>query len=210
MKLLKILFWSAIIIILFVNVALAGDNAERIRETATVEHWVCKDVAELAKKYEVDGKLPEAIVAEGKPCVKSDVVSCFLSVMDKVLKKSEKEGTDAVPREDLDRLARLRDALLSELADVDDYHNRREAIEKMLAKPEKLPFMVKAGIKGFTRGEGAGNFRLAELSSNPGHAEGRFLYRVLPYVYWHPTDSLDIHLEGQGYGYTGGSQYYGK
>ena len=33
---------------------------------------------------------------------------------------------------------------------------------------------------------------------------------MLPYVSWHPTDFLDIHLEGQGYGYTGGSQYLGK
>ncbi|NVN89979.1 MAG: alginate export family protein, partial [Desulfuromonadales bacterium] len=59
------------------------------------------------------------------------------------------------------------------------------------------------------RGEGAGNFRLPELSYNPGHGEGRFLYRVLPYVYWHPTDYLDIHLEGQGYGYAGSNQYDG-
>jgi len=33
---------------------------------------------------------------------------------------------------------------------------------------------------------------------------------VQPYVYFHPTDFIDIHVEGQGYGYTGGSQYLGK
>ena len=32
---------------------------------------------------------------------------------------------------------------------------------------------------------------------------GRLLYRVKPYAYWHPTDYLDVHLEGQGYGFTG-------
>jgi hypothetical protein len=33
---------------------------------------------------------------------------------------------------------------------------------------------------------------------------------VKPYVYRHPTDYLDIHLEGRGYGFTGGSQYSGR
>ncbi len=60
------------------------------------------------------------------------------------------------------------------------------------------------------RGEGAGNYRLQDLEYNPGHTEGRFLYRILPYASWHPTDFLDVHVEGQGYGYTGGSQYLGR
>lgn len=80
----------------------------------------------------------------------------------------------------------------------------------VLAPPEEPPFEYKAGLKGVLRGEGAGNFRLSELAYNPGHSEGRFLYRILPYVYWHPTDYLDIHLEGQGYGYTGSNQYQGN
>ncbi len=79
-----------------------------------------------------------------------------------------------------------------------------------ISTPEGQPFMFQAGVKGFLRGDGAGNYRLPDLAFNPGHSEGRFLYRVLPYVYWHPTDFLDFHLEGQGYGYTGGSQYLGK
>ncbi|HEX8960957.1 MAG TPA: alginate export family protein, partial [Geobacteraceae bacterium] len=48
------------------------------------------------------------------------------------------------------------------------------------------------------------------FSYQPGHGEGRFLYRVKPYVYWHPTDWLDIHAEGQGYGFAGGSQESNK
>lgn len=71
---------------------------------------------------------------------------------------------------------------------------------------EEPTFKIKGGVKGFLRGEGAGNFRLADLSHNPGHGEGRFLYRMMPYIYWHPTDYLDIHLEGQGYGYSGSNQ----
>ncbi len=92
----------------------------------------------------------------------------------------------------------------------DEETTRRENIEKYLAHPEVPPFLYKTGVMGFSRGEGAGNFRLPDFSFNPGHAEGRFLYRVLPYFYWHPTDFLDIHLEGQGYGYAGGGQYLGK
>lgn len=92
----------------------------------------------------------------------------------------------------------------------DEETTRRESIEAFLAPPEVPPFLYEIGLKGFFRGEGAGNFHLADFSFNPGHAEGRLLYRVLPYVYWHPTDFLDIHLEGQGYGYAGGSQYLGK
>jgi hypothetical protein len=62
------------------------------------------------------------------------------------------------------------------------------------------------GVNGFFRGEGGGNFRLSDFSYDPGHSEGRFLYRVKPYAFWHPTDFLDFHLEGQGYGFTGGGK----
>ena len=82
--------------------------------------------------------------------------------------------------------------------------------EQAAPESEEPPFEIKAGVKGFVRGEGAGNFRFPDLAYNPGHAEARLVYRVMPYAYWHPTDFLDIHLEGQGYGYTGGSQYLGK
>jgi hypothetical protein len=62
------------------------------------------------------------------------------------------------------------------------------------------------GANGFFRGEGSGNFRLSDFSYDPGHSEGRFLYRVKPYAFWHPTDFLDLHIEGQGYGFTGGGR----
>jgi hypothetical protein len=85
------------------------------------------------------------------------------------------------------------------------------ASEKQTADPpEEPPFELKGGVKGFLRGEGAGNFTLEDLSHHPGHGEGRFLYRVMPYLYWHPFDYLDIHVEGQGYGYSGSNQQHGK
>lgn len=183
---------------------------QQIPEKVTIKHWSCKEIAELGKKYEATKKLPEAVVVEGKPCPKSELAGCLLSILDKVMDKCGKEGADSIPREDLDRLAALHNALKPDLAKYEGYLLRREAIEKMLAKPEVPEFEYKVGVNGFLRGDGVRNFRLPEFSYAPGHGEGRFLYRVKPYAYWHPTDYLDIHVEGQGYGFTGGSQYSGK
>jgi hypothetical protein len=121
-----------------------------------------------------------------------------------------KEGAEAIPREDLDRIAALHEALKPDLAKYEAYLIRREAIESILATPEVPPFQYRVGVKGFLRGEGTGNFTLTDFSYTPNHGEGRFLYRVLPYAYWHPTNYLDIHVEGQGYGFSGGSQHSGK
>jgi hypothetical protein len=209
-KLLYVLCVSVLLSTGFPNSARATEDAEQIPDQVTMEHWACKVIAELAKKYAASGKLPDSVVFEGKPCPKDELARSFLSVIDKVLDKRDKEGPEAVPTEDLERISRLHAVLKDDLAAMEGYQTRRETIERFLAPPEELPFEYKAGVKGFLRGEGGGNFRLPDLAYNPGHAEGRFLYRVLPYVYWHPTDFLDIHLEGQGYGYTGGSQYLGK
>jgi hypothetical protein len=203
-KMLSAVFLTAVLLMFCVTIAYAGE------ETQDIPDWSCREVSELGKKYDATRKLPDAVIAEGKPCPKSEVTGCLLSVIDRVLEKCDREGEEAVPREDLDRIARLHEALKPELAGTEGYQARREAIERILAKPEEPAFALKAGIKGFARGEGGGNFRLPDLAYSPGHAEGRFLYRVQPYVYWHPVDYLDIHLEGQGYGYTGGSQYLGK
>jgi hypothetical protein len=186
----------------------SGD--QQVPEQVTIEHWSCKEIAELGKKYEAKKKLPDAVVVEGKPCPKSELARCLLSILDTAVKKCEKEGAEAIPREDLDRLAALHEALKPELTKHEGYLVRREAIEKMLAKPEVPEFEYKVGVNGFLRGDGVRNFRLTDFSYTPGHGEGRFLYRVKPYAYWHPTDYLDIHVEGQGYGFTGGSRYSGK
>jgi hypothetical protein len=183
---------------------------QQIPEQVTIKHWSCKEIAELGEKYDATKKLPEAVTVEGKPCPKSELAGCLLSILDRVMDKCAKEGAEAIPREDLDRLSALHAALKTELLQYKGYLDVRETIEKLLAGPEVPPFEYKAGVKGFLRGEGAGNFRLPDFSYTPNHAEGRFLYRVMPYAYWHPTDYLDIHVEGQGYGFTGGSQYSGK
>ena len=184
----------------------AGDSPQ-----VTVDHAYCREVAALAQKYGVDRKLPDAAAVPGKPCPAGEAAACLLAVIDKVQEKCAKEGKDAVPREDMDRIAVLHEALKAELAQHEGYLTRREAIEVLLARADEPALLYKFGVAGFLRGDGAGNFHLADNSYAPGHAEGRFVYRVKPYVYWHPTDWLDIHAEGQGYGYTGGSsQEYNK
>lgn len=71
---------------------------------------------------------------------------------------------------------------------------------------KETPFEYKIGVNGFLRGEGGGNLNLEEVSATPGHGQGRFLYRVRPFADWHPVDYLDMHVEGQGYGYSGTNQ----
>ncbi len=189
----------------------AHEGANQRKESAipTVvahDHWACKEMVELVAKYGALKKLPDAPSLSRK-----DLTASFLAIMEKVLEKSDKEGNDAVPREDLDRVSVLHEVLEEDLAQYEGYLLRREAIERMLAKPEVPAFEYKAGVNGFLRGEGVGNFRLTDFSYAPGHGEGRFVYRVKPYAYWHPTSYLDIHAEGQGYGFTGGRhQEYNK
>ena len=166
----------------------------------------CREIADLAKKYGVDRKLPDAALLEGKPCPGSEAAACLLSVIDRALEKCGKEGKDALSREDLDRIGALHEALKEELKKQEGYTTRREEIERMLARPETREFVYKYGAAGFLRSDIANNFHLDGNSFTPAHAEARLVYRVKPYVSWRPADWLDIHLEGQGYGFSGGSQ----
>jgi Alginate export len=163
------------------------------------DHWSCREIEALAAKYSAVKRVPDGATLE-----KKELAAPLLDVIEKVLAICEKVGKEAVPAEDLERIAVLNEALKEELAQYEGYQTRRESIEKMLAKPELLPFEYKAGINGFLRGEGVGNFRLTDSTYVPGYGEGRFVYRVKPYVYWHPIEWLDIHAEGQGYGFAGG------
>ena len=186
-----------------------GEKSElKIPEQVAVTHWSCKEIADLGQKYASEKKLPHAVVVDGMSCSKSDLALCLLAILDKLLDKYTKEGAEAMPRNDLDRIAALHDALRDELAKYEGYLTRREEIEKMLAKPEQPSFIYKIGVSGYLRGEGTGNFRLTDFSPTPGHGEERFLYRVKPYIYWHPADYLDIHAESQGYGFSGTHQNY--
>jgi hypothetical protein len=200
MKNLTIFFLAVLFALLVCAAASAHEEGGEIPAKVTKEHWSCKEIAELSAKYGALKKLPEKEFIE-----KRELAASLLATLEKVQTKCEREGGEAVPREDLDRLAALYEALKEELAREEGYETRREAIERILAKPETPAFEYKFGVNGFLRGDVAGNFHLADNSFNPGHSEGRFVYRVKPYAYWHPTDWLDLHVEGQGYGFTGGS-----
>lgn len=183
---------------------------ERLEVSITADQSSCREIAALARKYGADRKLPDEVVIDGKPCPRGEVAHCFLSVIVKLLEKCEKEGMAAVPLEDMERIAALHEALKSDLVQLAGYVTLRETIEKMLVRPEEPTFEYKVGVNGFLRGEGVGNFRFPDFSYNPDHGEGRVLYRVKPYAYWHPIDWLDIHTEGQGFGYTGGNQEFSR
>jgi hypothetical protein len=206
MKNLMMLFLALLFSLLVCTAGFPHEGEGDIPAKVPKEHWSCKEIAELAAKYGALKKLPESASLE-----KKELAAPLFAVIEKVQEKCKKEGSEAVPREDIDRIAALYEALKEELAHYEGYQLRREAIEKMLAKPETPAFVYKYGINGFLRGEVAGNFHLVDNSFTPGHGDGRFVYRVKPYVYWHPTDWLDIHAEGQGYGFAGGnSQEFNK
>jgi hypothetical protein len=178
-----------------------------IPEQVGNEHWAYQEMAELVKKYASGRKLPE-----GRNCTRAEMAECLLGVLDKIVATYEKEGNRSLLKDDLEQISELQIGLERELSQQPDYLKKRHTIEEILAlvEPETPNFVYKVGVNGFLRGEGVKNFRLPDLSYADRHDEGRFLYRVKPYAYWHPTDYLDLHLEGQGYGYEGGNQSFSK
>jgi hypothetical protein len=200
MKIITLVFISLLGLMMLVVVPAEANERQALAHTVT-EQKLCRTVGELANKYNAGKKLPDSVVAEGKSCPRDELAKCLLSLMDKVLEKCKKEGAGAVPLEDLARIEAAQEALKNELSGYEGYPVRRKEIQRILEAPELPPFVLKMGVNGFLRGEWAKNFNLVDFSFTSGHGEGRFLYRVKPYVYWHPTDYLDIHLEGQGYGF---------
>ena len=185
--------------------AVAGENATGKQERIPESHWSCREAAALAERY---GTRPPT--GDGGMVERKELCSCFVAVMEKVIEKRG-EGDNAVPQEDLERLAALHEWVKDDLAGFEGYLKRREAIMGILSKPDLLHVLYTFGLNGFLRGEGAGALSLADAAYTPGHGEGRWVYRIKPYVLWHPADWIDLHVEGQGYGYRGGnSQEYGK
>lgn len=186
----------------------ANDANQEIPAQVTGEHWAYKEVAALVEKFGAEKKLPE-----GKSCSKDEMIDCFVAALKKIAEKYDKEGSQAVTRDDLDSIRALIVALEADLFKIDGYRQVRRTIEQLIVEVE-LPgvpyYKYKVGVNGFLRGEGQSNFRIPDASYTPGHGEARFLYRVKPFAYWHPSNYLDIHLEGQGYGYVGGNQELGK
>lgn len=185
----------------------ANGGDRQIPEQVASEHWAYRNIAELVQKYAAEKKLPE-----GTSCSKGVLAERLLAVMVKIVEKHEKEGGQTIRRDDLESIAPLHAALWGELAQLEGYRLRRKAIEEILVltEPETPAVAYKAGVNGFLRSDLVGNFRLLDSGFTPDRSEGRLLYRVKPYVYWHPADYLDIHLEGQGYGFTGGDRHAGK
>ncbi len=99
-----------------------------------------RDLVELANKYEATGKLPQSVVVEGKSCNAEAAAACLLTVIGKVLDKTQREGKEAVPQEDLDKISALREALREELGKAEGYLTLRESLDKILARPEEPAF----------------------------------------------------------------------
>ena len=187
----------------------AADDADQgIPAQVNNDHWASTAVKELLEKYGTEKRLPE-----GKPCPKEELLDCFMAILVKIVEVYDKEGAQAVSRDDLDSIRTLIVALEADLFRIGGYRQIRRTIEQLLVQiePPGVPYYkYRVGVNGFLRGEGQSNFRIPDASFTPGQSEGRLLYRVQPFAYWHPNKYLDIHLEGQGYGYAGGNQNLDK
>ena len=84
------------------------------------EHWSCKEIEDLASKYSAVKRVPEGATLE-----KKELAAPLLSVIEKVLAKCDLEGKEAVPADDLERIAVLHEALKVELAQYEGYQTRR-------------------------------------------------------------------------------------
>lgn len=187
----------------------AGHEAaigQPIPDQVPTENWAYQEIKELVEKYEAKKTLPEK-----KTCTKDELAQCLLSVMEKVVEKYEKEGAQAIRRDDVERISALNLALEGEVTSQAGFSSIRGSIQEILAlvEPEDQAFTYKVGVNGFLRGEAGKNFRLPDQFT-PSRNEGRFTWRVKPYAYWHPTDYLDIHVEGQTYGFNGGNQSFDR
>ena len=179
---------------------IGGESDNQIPDSITKEHWAYQFIAELGEKYGAATKLNEE-----QPIPKNELVDKFIIALTRITETYDREGGQAISRDDLESARRLIVALEDELFGQPAYRTIRTTIEQLLTivEPAVPIFKYRAGANGFLRGEGAGNFRLADMSYSSGRNAGRLLYRVKPFVYWHPNDYLDVHLEGQGYGFAG-------
>jgi hypothetical protein len=178
----------------------AGESGSQIPDQISRKHWAYREVADLGEKYGAASRL-----GGEQSVVKDELVNKFIASLNSIAEKYDKEGGQAVSRDDMESVRRLIISLEDELFGKQGYRTIRTTIEQLLTlvEPAVPVYKYKAGLNGFLRGEGAGNFRLAETSPEQGINSGRLVYRVKPFVYWHPNDYLDVHLEGQGYGFTG-------
>lgn len=184
--------------------AAGGDG---IPEEVTNEHWAYQGITELHERYGAGKSLP------GGKCSKTELIDSFIAALVKIAEEFKRHGAANIRRDDMDSVRALIIALEDELFGRDSYLTIRISIERLLAlvEPPVPVFKYKLGVDGFARAEGAGSFRMRNLSYDPGHDEGGGTYRVKPYAYWHPNDRWDVHAEGQAYGFArGGDDHAGK
>lgn len=205
-------YLAPLVVILAVSLPAFSADSQilAIPDQVSAEHWSSRDLEELENSCGISSTDSPAADSGKDGYSRRDQAKRLDAILGKIVERCEAGGREAVSAEDWGKIARLHEQLKMHLVELEGYQNRRDTIERLLAAPAEPFVELRYGVKGFLRGEGGGNFRLADLALNPGHAEGRFLYRVLPYLSWNPTEFLQVHLEGQGYGYSGGSQYFGK
>jgi len=199
--------FSLLLLPLCFSAAHAANGDWQVAEYVAPENPAYAGVAELTDKYETEKKLPE-----GQTCSKSELVDCLLPVLKKIAAMYEKGGPQAMQRDDLETINNLIAVLDSELEKRAEYRAVRQTINRALAliEPAVPLYKYKFGVNGLTRGEGSRSFNLSDFGHDPGNNGGQFLYRVKPYVHWHPTDYVFLHLEGQGYGTMDGSEHDGE
>lgn len=163
------------------------------------DNWAYLSVAGLQEKYGKEKPLPPG------RCSKAELLDAFVDVLGRVVDEFKKKGAQTITRDDVEDMRVLIIAVEDELFHKDAYLTIRGSLERILAlvEPPVPVFKYKVGVNGFGRAEGAGNLNMAEQSYDPGHDQGRFVYRLKPFAYWHPVDRLDLHAEGQLYGVTG-------
>ena len=92
MKKLYAIAVSLFLSVCLASAALAHEGHSEIPAKVSLEHWSCKEIAELAQKYGAPGKLPAAEILE-----KRELAAPLLAIIDKVLEKCGKEGAGAIP-----------------------------------------------------------------------------------------------------------------
>lgn len=195
---------AVILIIVFprATTVVQAYDAAGIPEQVDANHWSCQAIEQLGAQYHAPIKFPEHDID------RRELALTLMTILGKVADHCEKGGV--VAEEDRQRLESLHEALHGDLERVAGYTARRDAILRILAKPDDTQYLLRYGIAGHLRGEGAGEFRISDAAPVSGHREERFVHRIKPYVYWHPEDYIHMHLEGQAYGYHGSSQEFSK
>lgn len=176
--------------------AVIGDD---VPDEVSSDNWAYRQIAALQEVYGRAKPLPE-----GK-CSKAELAEAFIDVLGRVVDEFKKRGAQTIRRDDVEDMRALVVALEDALFRKETYRTIRVSVERILSlvEPPVPIFKYKLGLNGYGRGDAADNFSAAAQGYDPGRSQARLVYRVKPYAYWHPDDRLDVHAEGQAYGFSG-------